>query len=216
MIRMALQSFGNQTVTVLGYELSIGAGKGVLVFHRSQRLLLRPVWPEDWQGIKAGIADLLVLRNLASAPHPYSEEDARAFVSRPIPKLHPRFVITLAEDATIIGTIGIDPTPDFDAEIGYWIARKYWGHGFATEAGKAVIKMARSLGFRTLGAAHFEDNPASGKVLRNLGFRPTATRRMQHSLGRGEAASAIEFSLDLEEEMGVAAADMLEPMPQFA
>ena len=47
------------------------------MFHRSERLLLRPPWPEDWQAVHAGIADEGVVRNLARAPWPYAEEDAR-------------------------------------------------------------------------------------------------------------------------------------------
>ena len=58
------------------------------MFHRSDRLLLRPVWPEDWQNILAGIADEGVVRNLASAPWPYNAADARAFTALPV---NPRF-----------------------------------------------------------------------------------------------------------------------------
>ena len=41
------------------------------MFFRSERLFLRPVWPEDWQAILNGIADEAVVRNLARAPWPY-------------------------------------------------------------------------------------------------------------------------------------------------
>lgn len=167
------------------------------MFHRSERLLLRPIWPEDWPAIKAGIADIGVLRNLARAPHPYRDEDAKRFAALPIQAAHPRFVITLADDSDVIGTIGIDPSERSDAELGYWIARKAWDQGYATEAGQAVAMIARALGHRRLSAAHFIDNPASGRVLRKIGFVATGTQRMQHSLGRGEEAPALEYELDL-------------------
>ncbi len=171
------------------------------MFHRSERLLLRPIWPEDWQGIKAGIADLEVLRNLASAPHPYTDADARQFASRSIPAMHPRFLITCPETCAVVGTIGLDASDQSDGEVGYWIARPYWGRGYATEAGRAVVAMARTLGFRRITAAHFVDNPASGAVLRKIGFVSTGTQRMQHSLGRGEAALANEFEMELVEDV---------------
>lgn len=178
------------------------------MFHRSERLLLRPIWPEDWQGVLSGIADEGVVRNLASAPWPYSEQDARAFTALPIAPLHPRFLITRARDAAVIGCIGIDPVPgEPDAiEIGYWIARPHWGQGYATEAGRAVIEIARTLGYVRLYGSHFLDNPASGKVLAKLGFTPTGRVVERHSCGRGEKAQTAEYSLDLIESDRLGAA----------
>lgn len=49
------------------------------MFHRTQRLFLRPVFPEDWEAIFVGIADEGVVRNLARAPWPYRADDARHF-----------------------------------------------------------------------------------------------------------------------------------------
>lgn len=172
------------------------------MFHRSERLLLRPIWPEDWQSIKAGISDLAVLRHLASAPNPYTDDDAKAFAGRAIPALYPRFAITLADTARLVGVIGLDPNPQSDGEIGYWIARHAWGQGYATEAGIGVARIAHTLGYRRITAAHFVDNPASGKVLRKIGFKPTGTQRMQMSLGRGEEAPALEYDMELEDCSG--------------
>lgn len=165
------------------------------MFHRSERLLLRPVWPEDWQALLAGIADEGVVRNLASAPWPYSESDARNFAALPVDPLHPRFLITRARDAQAVGCIGIGPIADGSPapELGYWIARPYWGQGFATEAGDAVCGIAAMLGHRELVAAHFLDNPASGKVLRKLGFEPTGRVEERYSCGRGATAQAVQY-----------------------
>lgn len=166
------------------------------MFHRSQRLLLRPIWPEDWRGVLAGIADEGVVRNLARAPWPYAEEDARRFTQMPVEPLFPRFLVTRARDAAVVGCIGIDPH-EGDVELGYWIARPYWGQGFATEAGDAALKVARTLGHRRVVASHFLDNPASGKVLQKLGFEPTGRVVERHSCGRGAKAPTAEYALDL-------------------
>src|SRR3546814_6508816 len=72
-----------------------------------------------------------------------------------------------------------------EVELGYWVARSYWGLGYATEAGRHMLDLARTLGIPRLTAAHFVDNPASGAVLRKLGFRPTGRRIERASLGRG-------------------------------
>ena len=182
----------------LGYGPGRGAREGLLVFHRSQRLLLRPVWPEDWQLVLDGIADEGVVRNLASAPWPYREDDARAFTSLPIEPQYPRFLITRASDAALVGCIGIDRSDAFDdgAELGYWIAREHWGQGYATEAGRAVLTIARTLGYTRVMAMHFLDNPASGRVLEKLGFVSTGVTSLRHSCARGEQASAREYALE--------------------
>jgi RimJ/RimL family protein N-acetyltransferase len=174
------------------------------MFHRSERLLLRPVWPEDWRGILGGIADEGVVRNLARAPWPYREADARAFAALRVGALTPRFIVSRAADAEVVGCIGIDrPEDRADAvELGYWIARAHWGQGYATEAGHAVIEIARTLGHTAIIASHFLDNPASGRVLAKLGFVPTGRIVKRHSCGRGCEVEAREFALLLDAEWG--------------
>ena len=166
------------------------------MFHRSERLLLRPPFAEDWQAVLSGIADKGVVRNLARAPWPYVEDDARRFVALPVEPKTPRFLITRARDAALIGCIGIDATRD-GVELGYWIARPFWGQGYATEAGRAMLGIARLCGHERLTAGHFLDNPASGRVLEKLGFEPTDVVGTRHSCGRGEAALCREYMLDL-------------------
>ena len=111
----------------------------------------------------------------------------------------PRFLITRSRDAALIGCIGIDMTAG-QVELGYWIARQHWGRGYATEAGRGVIEIASALGYKTLVASHFLDNPASGKVLSKLGFKPTGRIVNRHSCGRGAEAPTAEYSLDLSEQ----------------
>lgn len=168
------------------------------MFHRSHRLLLRPIWPEDWQALFTGIADEGVVRNLARAPWPYRESDAREFAALPATPLHPRFLITRARDAQAVGCVGLAPASDAgdamsELELGYWIARPHWGQGYATEACAAVLEVAATLGHRELVASHFLDNPASGKVLRKLGFEPTGLVEERWSCGRGAHVQAVQY-----------------------
>jgi RimJ/RimL family protein N-acetyltransferase len=161
-------------------------------------LLLRPIWPEDWQALLVGIADEGVVRNLARAPWPYHEQDARAFAALPVEPLTPRFLITRARDAQALGCIGIEPAgAQGTVELGYWIARSFWGQGIATEAGEAVLDIAAALGHREAVASHFLDNPASGRVLRKLGFEPTGRIEERWSCGRGAQAPAAQYRRDL-------------------
>jgi RimJ/RimL family protein N-acetyltransferase len=156
------------------------------MFIRSERLFLRPAWPEDWAELHALIDDEAVVRNLARAPWPYGSDDARSFVAKAQGTCHPHFFVTLpgATGARLIGCVGL-VEEEGQTELGYWIARPYWGLGFATEAGRAVLAMARSHGLPPLIAGHFIDNPASGAVLRKLGFRPTGQIVPRFSRARG-------------------------------
>jgi RimJ/RimL family protein N-acetyltransferase len=83
------------------------------------------------------------------------------------------------------------------AELGYWIARPFWGQGLATEAARAVVSAAHTLGHRRIIAGHFIDNPASGRVLRKVGFRATGQVEQRQSRGRGAAAPCLLFERDL-------------------
>jgi RimJ/RimL family protein N-acetyltransferase len=168
------------------------------MFARTDRLLLRPSWPEDADNLYRAVADEAIIRNLGSLPWPYEIDDARAFVEREHSPGLPSLLLMLRTDGAprLIGACGVHDA-DGPAELGYWIARPYWGLGFATEAARAVVAMARAAGHRRLVARHFTDNPASGRVLRKIGFRPTGRIEMRQSNGRGRAVSCALFERSL-------------------
>ena len=171
------------------------------MFHRSERLLLRPPWPEDWQAIRDGIAEEGIVRNLGRAPWPYGDDDARSFAAIEQKSSTPHFLLILpTQDGwELVGSAGLGTHRD-EVELGYWIARRFWGQGFATEAARAVLEIARLCGHKQLVAGHFTDNPASGRVLEKIGFEPTGKTEPRFSAGRGEEADCRLFSIDLEPE----------------
>lgn len=58
--------------------------------------------------------------------------------------------------------------------LGYWIGKPYWGHGYATTAGRRVLDFAfGTLGLEQVRAAALERNHASRRVLEKLGFEFT-------------------------------------------
>ncbi len=165
------------------------------MFARTERLLLRPGWQEDAPALAQAIGEESVVRNLARAPWPYGETQAREFLSQPIDPAQPRFLIFARTGGAprLVGGCGIAPSPEGPLEMGYWIARPYWGLGFATEAGRQLLRIARAMNLPKLGAGHFTDNPASGAVLRKLGFRPTGQIAQRHSVARGGPADCALF-----------------------
>jgi RimJ/RimL family protein N-acetyltransferase len=172
------------------------------MFARTERLLLRPGWREDAPSLFQAICDERIIRNLASAPWPYHLADAEAFLARESTSpLDARWLISLRTGGApeLIGAVGFGRTSDGAVEFGDWIARPHWGQGYATEAGRAAIDVARNgLRLDRLVAGHFIDNPASGRVLRKLGFRPDGRTVLRPSLGRGCEAPCKTFTLDLQ------------------
>ena len=169
------------------------------MFARTERLLLRPGWAEDAPALAHAIADEQVVRNLATAPWPFALEDAEAFLAAPRDPAMPSFLITERTEGAplIVGACGLGRRPSGAVELGYWIGRQHWGKGFATEAGLALIDIARTLGFEQLEGSHFLDNPASARVLEKLGFEPVGIVVPRMSCARGVEAPARLMRLDL-------------------
>jgi RimJ/RimL family protein N-acetyltransferase len=167
------------------------------MFARTPRLTLRPGWPEDAPALARAIAHEQVAFKLARLPWPYTEAHARAWLEADhgdgdVPLLI--FAHDRGEAPELIGGVGLHPVGN-DTEIGYWLTPSAWGRGYATEAGRAVVDMARhALGRRRLVSGHFVDNPASGRVLRKLGFAPTGVEKRQ-CLARGEVVDCATFEL---------------------
>jgi RimJ/RimL family protein N-acetyltransferase len=178
------------------------------MFARTERLLLRPGWGEDAPALARAIADEQVVRNLATAPWPYAIEDAEAFLASPRDPVMPSFLITERTDGdpVIVGACGLGRRPSGAVELGYWIGRAHWGKGFATEAGRALIDIARTLKLPRLEASHFLDNPASGRVLEKLGFVATGLSASRYSCARGGEAVARLYRLRLVERQEALAA----------
>jgi RimJ/RimL family protein N-acetyltransferase len=176
------------------------------MFVRTERLLLRPGWIEEAPTLAAAIGDEAVARNLASVPFPYAIADAEAFLSHPADTGRPALQIfaRTGRGTRLIGGVGLHRAPGAsgDVELGYWIARPYWGLGFATEAGHAMVALGHhSLRLKRIVASHFIDNPASGRVLRKLGFRPTGATGSRYSAGRGGETTSLLFARDVEDDV---------------
>jgi RimJ/RimL family protein N-acetyltransferase len=157
------------------------------MFARTPRLLLRPGFPEDAPALAAAIADEAIVRNLATAPWPYRMRDAEAFLAKPRDPVLPSFLVFERTDAAprLVGSCGLGRRPSGAVEMGYWIARAFWGRGLATEACTALIDIARALGLTRLDGSHFLDNQASGRVLEKLGFEALGIVAPRMSCARG-------------------------------
>jgi RimJ/RimL family protein N-acetyltransferase len=143
----------------------------------TERLLLDPISRELAQRIIAGAP-------LASdAPwhpeYPFADELAPlGMLARAVEAPHPvfgLFQIRTRDDGLAVGGIGFFGPPDSDArvELGYGLIASARGRGYATEAVRALVAVARRHGARSLAADTELDNAASQHVLRKAGFSET-------------------------------------------
>ena len=170
------------------------------MFARTPRLLLRPGFPEDAPALATAIADEAIVRNLATAPWPYSMRDAEAYLASPRDPILPSLLIFERGTGApqLVGACGLGRRPSGSVEMGYWIARSYWGRGFATEACHALVEIARALGLASLEGSHFIDNPASARVLEKLGFKSLGIIAPRMSCARGVEVPARLMRLRLQ------------------
>ena len=173
------------------------------MFARTPRLLLRPGFPEDAPALAAVMSDKAIARNLSVVPWPYTLRDAEAFLASPRDPVLPSFLIFERTETApeLIGSCGFGRRPSGAVEMGYWIARAHWGRGFATEACRALVDIARTLGLASLEGSHFIDNPVSGRVLDKLGFEAVGIVAPRLSCARGEEVPARLMRLRLSDRI---------------
>ena len=169
------------------------------MFARTPRLLLRPGFPEDAPALAGAIADEAIARNLANVPWPYSMRDAEAYLASPRDPGLPSCLIFERGPGPVqlAGVCGLGRRASGAVELGYWLARPFWGRGLATEACGALIAIARALELPRIEGSHFLDNPASGRVLEKLGFEPTGIVAPRLSCARGTEVAARLMRLEL-------------------
>jgi len=171
------------------------------VFARTERLLLRPGWVEDAPALTEAFAREDVVMTLARAPWPYALGDAQGYLGRERQPGEADLLILLRtpQQPRLIGGIGLAQQSSGDIELGYWIVPSHWGQGFATEAGHALVALAReSLRITRLVSGHFTDNPASGRVLTKLGFTATGQTEARFCTARATHVPCLTYAIDLE------------------
>lgn len=131
---------------------------------------------------------------MARLPFPYSEEDARFFVEEIVPS-DAEQCYGMMLDGALIGVVGLTFADDQAPELGYWLGEDYWGHGYATEATRAVIAATRTVGLTGLRSRALSDNARSLNVLGKLGF--VQTSQGPEPIGPNAGAPAKFLRLDL-------------------
>jgi RimJ/RimL family protein N-acetyltransferase len=154
----------------------------------TDRLLLRPLGPDDAEAVHAACQDPEIPR-WTSVPSPYTREHAEEFTGRICPQgwrddsLY-NFGLFSREDGVLVGCMGLVRlagvlhAPTRQAELGYWTAKEARGKGYTAEAGREVCRWA----FEDLGAERIEwyaeaGNEGSRAVALKVGFVMEGTLR---------------------------------------
>jgi ribosomal-protein-alanine N-acetyltransferase len=154
---------------------------------QTPRLLLRDFEQTDIPEIVRLAGAREIAATTLRIPHPYSHADAENFVSYAGQDGRAVFAIVLKNTGQLCGAIGLElDAPNNRAELGYWIGVPYWGHGYATEAARALLQHGFEVfNLNRIYAFHFRHNPASGRVLQKLGMRHEGRQRGHvHKWGR--------------------------------
>jgi RimJ/RimL family protein N-acetyltransferase len=118
-------------------------------------------------------------RVVAHLQGPLSRQDSEAFVDRIEAQWRDHgwglWAMELLEGETFIGYVGLWPAPflerDTRLEIGWRLACEHWGHGYVTEAARAVLRFAfESLRLPEVYSFTVPQNERSWRVMERIGM----------------------------------------------
>ena len=132
-------------------------------------------------------------------PHPYSEDDAKEFISM-VNAQQPATNFAIVIEGKAVGAIGIitqdqNDVYRYSAELGYWIGEPHWGKGLMTDI---VRRFSREVFQRynvwRIYAGVYHTNIASQRVLDKAGyFREGVLRKA--AFKDGKVLDEVRFSL---------------------
>ena len=175
----------------------------------TERLSLRSLRPADADAIHRLVNDWEVVRMLSQLPFPYPRDLADRWIASTLEQMERgsgyHLAITGQENGQemLIGCIGLrlDITPRVGS-LGYWIGRRFWRVGVASEAAARLARWAlANLDIDRLEAHVAVDNPASGAVLRHAGFREVGTGE-ENFLARGGKHPVIRYEATRDDLFG--------------
>ncbi|HEX8178457.1 MAG TPA: GNAT family N-acetyltransferase [Pyrinomonadaceae bacterium] len=137
------------------------------------RLRLRPFTLADLPALIEMRADPEVARYLTITPSPPEqvERDLHAAMARWRERGYDRWAVDDKETGAFMGWCGLQQKPDH-VDLGYAVARAYWGRGFTTEAARAAIRHGfEELKFETITAIALPENVGSWRVMEKLGMK---------------------------------------------
>ena len=137
----------------------------------SERLTLKSIEEKDKKDLLEIVKDPKVKKSYMLPDFSNEEEEEKFFQKlRNFTLNKEKFVYGIYSKNKIIGFINQVSLENDIIELGYFIASNEWNKGYATEALKTAINELFRMGIKAVQAAHFESNPASGRVMQKAGM----------------------------------------------
>jgi len=164
-----------------------------------ERLRLRRLTEADIPAVVELVGEWEVARYTAAIPHPFTEADARDFLTLCERRIAERQGLPLAIERRyepgLIGVIDVVCREEGMAEVGYWLGKPYWGRGYVTEALRYALPVFFAhLDVPKLKADRRIENPASGRVLEKAGFVPKGSSTGCRGRCAGEKIELYELA----------------------
>jgi RimJ/RimL family protein N-acetyltransferase len=142
----------------------------------TERLILGLWRSADWIAFRPIATDAEVMRYITGGV-PWTDEQIREFVERQM-RLYSergfcRWKLTEKATGELIGFCGVGYWREHpEPEIGWWLARRWWGRGLATEAARIALSDAFDrVQLERITSVAMVENTASRRVMRKLGLK---------------------------------------------
>jgi len=146
----------------------------------TERLIIRPWQEADLRDINA-YASVPGVGEMAGWPYHKSLDESRKILQMFMNGKN-EFALFHRLDKKVIGSFAIKPSSWANEDerymhlkmkdIGYVVAKEYWGQGLAPEAAKAIINYCfTQLELDAITCGHFKTNPQSRRVIEKCGFK---------------------------------------------
>jgi [ribosomal protein S5]-alanine N-acetyltransferase len=142
----------------------------------TERLVLDVWQSSDWETFRPIATDVEVMRYITGGV-PWTDERIRAFVDRQISlyaaRGYCRWKLLEKPARELVGFCGVGLWSDgMEPEIGWWLARRCWGRGLATEAARVALRDAfERVRLERVVSIAMPGNAASIRIMEKLGLR---------------------------------------------
>lgn len=176
-----------------------------LIIKVGEDLTLSGVIMEDKSALLEHLQTKEIYDTTMNIPFPYFESDADWWLNKQVERTRRQekeTTFALRDSEKLIGVLGADSLElaiSHRAEIGYWLAKPYWGRGIMTDAVRAYVRYAfAELSVARLTAHVFAFNRGSARVLEKNGFTLEGRLR-KHFSKNGELIDGFLYGLLKEE-----------------